>query len=80
MTSQQNALVIALVEEAVKDTPALITEFQTIFSVANPSPADWTALRTKVASESYEQYVPGTSIPPVTTPTVPTAVTLPSVS
>ena len=56
-------LIILGVEEAIKLTPRLITEFQTLFSKKDVTEADWVALRTKVLSKSYEDYVPATSIP-----------------
>lgn len=58
------ALIVGLVEEAIKDTPGLIVDFKKIFGTADPTSADWQGLKAKVASESYEQYVPSTSIPP----------------
>lgn len=64
MTPQMLALVVGLVEEAIKDTPELVVEFKKIFGTTDPVSADWNALKVKVLAESYEQYVPNTAIPP----------------
>lgn len=63
MTQIALSLIVGLVEEAIKDAPGLIVDFKKIFSTADPVNADWQGLKAKVASESYEQYVPGTAIP-----------------
>lgn len=52
------ALLIGLVEELIKDTPALVTEFQAIFAKENPTPQDWFDLREKVLSQSFESLAP----------------------
>jgi hypothetical protein len=57
-------LVIFGIEEAVTQAPGLIAELQQIFANGAPTAADFAALRVKVASESYGQFVPGSSIPP----------------
>lgn len=56
------ALIVGLVEEAIKDTPELVAEFQKIFAIKNATPADWQALKTTVLAENYEQYVPDSAI------------------
>jgi hypothetical protein len=63
MSPQLIALVISLVEEAIKDTPALVEDLKAIFSNPNPSPADWEALRAKVLAKSYADYVPASALP-----------------
>jgi hypothetical protein len=57
-------LAIFGVEEAIKLAPGLATEFQTLFSSGNPTPADFAALRSKIAAESYELFVPSSVLPP----------------
>ena len=57
-------LIIFGIEEAIQQTPALIADLQQIFSNGAPTAADFAALRAKVASESYQQFVPESSIPP----------------
>jgi len=61
-------LILSLVEEAIKDTPGIVTDLQAIFSKPNPSPADWEALRAKVLSKSYADYVPSSALPAGGTP------------
>ena len=56
------ALIIQLVEEAIKITPAAYADFQTIFSNPNPTPADWAALRAKVLAKDYAAYVPASDL------------------
>lgn len=52
------ALIVQLVELAVKEAPAIATELQAIFSKPNPTPEDWAALRAKVAAQSFESLAP----------------------
>ena len=52
------ALVISLVEEAIKVEPAIAAELQSLFSKPSPTPADWQALRAKVLGESFESLAP----------------------
>jgi hypothetical protein len=57
------SLIVSLVEEAIQVEPQLVAEFQTIFGNANPTPADWEALRAKVLAKSYADYVPSSALP-----------------
>jgi len=52
------ALIVSLVEEAIKVTPGLVTDLQAIFSKPNPTPADWLALKTKIQGTTFEQLAP----------------------
>ena len=52
------ALIVALVEEAAKVAPQLVTDLQGIFAKPNPTPEDWLALRAKVLAKGYSDYVP----------------------
>ncbi len=45
--------IIDLVEAAVSQAPALITEFKTLFASGAPTPADFATLRAKVMVESF---------------------------
>lgn len=45
--------IIDLVEAAVSQAPALITEFKTLFASGAPTPADFATLRAKVMAESF---------------------------
>jgi hypothetical protein len=58
------ALVISLAEEAIKEFPAIKADFAAIFTKANPTAADWEALRSKVLSNSYADFVPASALPP----------------
>ena len=52
------ALIIGLVEEAIKVEPALAAELQALFSKPDPTPADWLALKTRVLGQSFESLAP----------------------
>lgn len=56
------ALVVSMVEEAVKLAPQVATDLQTIFSNPAPTPADWETLRAKVQTASYASYVPDSAL------------------
>lgn len=56
------ALILSLIEEAVKEAPAVVTELQSIFSNPNPTPADWENLRATVLAKTYKDYVPATQL------------------
>ena len=57
------SLIISLVQEAITLEPAIAAEFQVMFSNQNPTPADWEALRQKVLSKTYANYVPASALP-----------------
>lgn len=73
------AIIVSLVEEAVKLAPSIVADFQAIFSKPNPTPADWAALRASILEKSYEDFVPDTGLTPdsTTPPTPPTPPTKP---
>lgn len=52
------ALIVGLVEELVKNEPAIAADLQAIFSKKNPTPEDWKALKNKIASASFESLAP----------------------
>jgi hypothetical protein len=56
------ALIIALVQEAITLEPSVMAELQALFTLPNPSPADWEALRQKVLAKSYADYVPASAL------------------
>jgi hypothetical protein len=64
MTPAAIALIISLVEEAVKEEPAIQADIVNIFTKSNPTPADWEALRAKVLAKGYGDYVPASQLPP----------------
>jgi hypothetical protein len=53
-------LVLFGIEEVIQQAPALAADLQKIFANGTPTAADFAALRAKVASESYQQFVTGT--------------------
>ena len=57
------ALAVKGIQAAIKYAPGLIDELRKIFAKSNPTEADWQALHDKIASKSYEDYVPDSSIP-----------------
>ena len=58
MTPAMLSLIISLVEEAIAVEPKLAAELQTLFSTANPTPADWETLKAKVQGESFATLAP----------------------
>lgn len=58
MTPATLALIIGLVEEAVKLEPSIVAELQSIFSKPDPTPADWLALKAKIQGQTFEQLAP----------------------
>lgn len=59
------ALIVGLVEAAIKDSPELIAEFKALFAKDTVVPQDWLDLKAKVLSMSYAQYVSDSAIPVV---------------
>jgi hypothetical protein len=73
-------LIIFVLEEVIKLSPALVAEFQKLFSNGVPTADQWAALRTAVASKSYADYVPASALTaPAPAPALPAdnIVTLP---
>ena len=58
------ALIVSLIEEAVKVAPGVAEDLKLIFENPSPVPADWEALRAKVLAKSYADYVPASALPP----------------
>ena len=58
MTPATIALIISLVEEAIKIEPAIAAELKAIFSKTDPTPADWLALKSKVLGQTFESLAP----------------------
>lgn len=63
MSPQIVQLVIFAVAEAVKAYPQLKAEIGAVLSKENPTPADWEALRAKVAEKGYFDFVPDSALP-----------------
>jgi hypothetical protein len=56
------AIIVSLVEQAIKDAPHLIADFKAIFNKVDPTPADWMALRERVLATSFESLAPNTPL------------------
>ncbi|HWY74990.1 MAG TPA: hypothetical protein VN281_05205 [Verrucomicrobiae bacterium] len=63
MSPQLLQLLVFGIQEAIKAEPALVADFETLFNGDPPTDADFDTLRTKVAGESYSQFVPQSAIP-----------------
>lgn len=57
------ATIISLVEQAIKDAPGILAEFQGIFNKPNPTPEDWQAMRVAILAKSYKDFVPDSALP-----------------
>lgn len=60
--------ILTLVEFAIQEEPKVQAALTSIFSKANPTPADWQALRAQYAAMSYDATVTNSQIPPETPP------------
>ena len=56
------------IEEGIKLEPGIADAIRSMFAQGDPTPADWAALRAKVASKSYKDYVPSTALVDATAP------------
>ncbi len=63
MTPTLAAVIITAVEELIKLSPALIVELQAIFAKPDPTTADWQALKDKVNTKDYWDYVVSSDLP-----------------
>ena len=63
MTPAAIALIVQLLQLAITEEPAIQAQLTALFAKANPTPADWEALRTTVLAKSYAQLVPDTKLP-----------------
>lgn len=57
------SLIISLIEKAVEDEPKIAAALKSIFSKADPTPADWDALRDSILANDYTDYVPDSGLP-----------------
>jgi len=53
MTTAALTAIITLVQEAIAETPALISEFQTLFASGTPTAEQFQALLTKIQNEQF---------------------------
>lgn len=51
-----------ILQEAVKTTPSILAAIRELANKDNPTDTDWDNLRKRVASKSYEDFVPHTSL------------------
>lgn len=61
------ALIITIIETAIKLAPGLVNDLRTLFAKGDPTAEDWDKLRATV-SKTYDDYVneaKGTTPPPV---------------
>ncbi len=56
------ALIISLVEKAIKLRPVLQEELSALFSAPDPKPEDWLRLRERVLTTRFETLVPDAPI------------------
>jgi hypothetical protein len=56
------ALIISLVEEAIKLEPAVQAMLTSILSKSNPVPQDWIDLKAAVLAKNYKDYVPDSGL------------------
>jgi hypothetical protein len=62
MPPQALALALFLIEEGIKEEPALAADLRDLFNKTDPTAADWDALHAKVAAKTYRDYVPATAL------------------
>lgn len=53
MSPETITLVISLVEELIKEEPAIAADIQSIFSSGNPTAEQWATLRASIAAGKY---------------------------
>jgi hypothetical protein len=57
------ALIVTIIEAALKLAPGLVDEFRALLASGDPTPADWETLRRKV-QKSYDAYIDEAKAPP----------------
>jgi DNA polymerase III subunit gamma/tau len=68
MPPQALSLVFFLLEEAIKNEPAIADEVRSLLNKADPTPEDWALLRANVRDKTYAQYVPASALAAAPTP------------
>jgi len=66
MSPQLLQLIVFGLQQAIQAAPAVVADFQALFANGAPTDADFDALRSKVAGESYAQFVPASAIAALT--------------
>jgi hypothetical protein len=62
MTPEEIQLALMGVQFLIKEVPIVEDEIRTLLAKKNPTPEDWTALRTRVAAASYEKLIPNSAL------------------
>ena len=62
MPPQALSLALFIIEEGIKNYPAIKADVQKLMTKADPTPEDWHELRAKVSEKSYRDYVPTTTL------------------
>lgn len=57
------ALVITIIETAIRLAPSVAGELRLLLAAGDPTPQDWDALRAKV-QKSYDEYIAEAKQPP----------------
>jgi hypothetical protein len=57
-----------VLEEAIKEEPAIAAAIRDMLADGDPTADDWAALRLKVATKRYADYVPASILTPTATP------------
>lgn len=68
MTPEEIQLALMGVQFLIKEVPIVESEIRTLLSKPNPTPQDWSDLRTRVAAATYETLVPNSALntaPPI---------------
>jgi hypothetical protein len=63
-------LALFAIEEGIKLEPGIAAAIRSMFAQGDPTPADWNALRAKVAAKKYSDYVPASALTPATPVTI----------
>jgi hypothetical protein len=58
MPPEAISLGLFVIQEAIKNEPAIAAALQKLFTKADPTPEDWAALHAQVAAKSYTDYAP----------------------
>lgn len=58
MTAAAIQFTIGLLAEAIKAYPQIRADIAAMLAKDNPTPADWLALRDKIAAQSFESLAP----------------------
>jgi hypothetical protein len=68
MPPESLQLALFILQEFIKNEPAIAGEIKSLFTKADPTPNDWHALRARILARSYESFVPATALTPAPAP------------